>query len=196
MGQSGFRFANIEGWEVFPLEIYTLKDGSECIIRKVVERDAAEIVKYSNIIGGESCFLSYGENEFSYNADQEKQIIREYNDAKNRIFIAAIVNGKICGTLTFWGNSRRRLEHWGEFGISVLAKYWNMGIGHALLDYLIRWAKEGRVIRKIDLMVREDNEGAIALYKKMGFETEGLIRRAMKIGDVFYNFLYMGKLID
>lgn len=178
------------------MKTHSIKGGMQCIIRKAVEKDAAEIVRYSNIIGGETDFLSYGRNEFAYNTDQEKQVIREYNEAKNRLFIVAIAGGSICGTLTFWGNSRSRLQHWGEFGISVEKKYWNMGIGHALLDYLIGWAKDGGIVRKIDLMVREDNLSAIALYKKMGFEIEGQIRRAMRVNNVFYDFLYMGKLID
>lgn len=178
------------------MNIYLLKDGSECIIRRATPKDAAEIVQYSNIIGGESDFLSYGKNEFSYNVEQERQVIRDYNSASNRLFIVAVIDNRICGLLTFWGNNRKRLEHWGEFGISVLRRYWGTGIGQALMDFMIRWAEEGKIIRKIDLMVREDNYSAITLYKKMGFEVEGRIRRAMKIDDTFYNFLYMGRLID
>lgn len=178
------------------LKTYSTKGGAQCIVRNAVEKDAGEIVRYSNIIGGETDFLSYGRNEFSYNPDQERQIIREYNETKNRLFIVALLEGSICGTLTFWGNSRTRLKHWGEFGISVEKKYWNMGIGHALINYLFDWAKDGGIIRKIDLMVREDNQSAIALYSKMGFEIEGRIRRAMRVDSKFYDFLYMGKLID
>ena len=178
------------------MDIFILKDGSECIIKRAFEKDAADIIKYSNIVGGESDFLSYGYNEFSHNIEQEKQIIREYSETKNRLFILAVINGNICGTLTFWGNNRKRLEHWGELGISVLREYWNRGIGHALLNYLFDWIEKGRVIKKIDLMVREDNYSAIVLYEKVGFEVEGKIRRVMKINEKYYSFLYMGKLID
>lgn len=178
------------------LVTYRLKDGSECVVRAAAEKDASDIIRYSNIVGGESDFLSYGRNQFFYSAEQEKQVIRDYSDAKNRLFILAFVKGNLCGSLTFWGNSRERLEHWGEFGISVLGKYWGRGIGHALIDYLVRWAEDGGIVRKIDLMVREDNYAAISLYRKMGFEVEGKVRRAMRIGDKFYDFLYMGRLID
>lgn len=178
------------------MKLYKLKDGSQCIIRKASLQDAAQIVLYSNIVGGESDFLSYGNNEYSYNADQERQVIREYSEAKNRLFIVAIRGNCVCGLLTFWGNNRKRLEHWGELGISVLKSYWNMGVGTALLEYLLEWAEEGKIIRKIDLMVREDNYPAISLYKKMGFQIEGRIRRAMRVRDNFFDFLYMGRFID
>jgi hypothetical protein len=105
------------------LQIFHLGDGCDCVIRKVSERDAAELVRYSNIVGGESDFLSYGIDEFNHSIEQQRQIIREYNDAPNRLFIIAVVDGCICGNLTFWGNNRKRLEHWGEVGISVLKKY-------------------------------------------------------------------------
>lgn len=178
------------------MDVLTLKDGSQCIIRRVTERDAHEIIRYSNAVGGESDFLSYGINEFGHTLEQEKQIIREYSEALNCIFIAAVTEGSICGVLTFWGNSRKRLEHWGEMGISVSKKHWNRGIGSGLLNYFINWAKTGGIVKKVDLMVREDNYAAIALYKKAGFEVEGKIRRAMKIDGKYYDFLYMGKLID
>jgi ribosomal protein S18 acetylase RimI-like enzyme len=78
----------------------------------------------------------------------------------------------------------------------VLKKYWNRGIGRALIEYLIQWAQMGGIVKKIDLMVREDNHSAISLYKSAGFEVEGKIRRAMRIDGRFYDFLYMGRLID
>lgn len=173
-----------------------LKDGSHCVIRRAIENDAAQIVMYSNAIGGETDFLSYGWNEFSQNNESERQVIREYNAGRNRLFIIAEIDREICGVLTFYGNNRKRLEHWGELGISVLQKHWNKGIGHALIDYLIKWAQRSEIVRKIDLMVREDNYSAIALYRKMGFEVEGRIRRAMRVNGKFYDFLYMGRLID
>ncbi|KPU43099.1 putative ribosomal N-acetyltransferase YdaF [Oxobacter pfennigii] len=178
------------------MNVYKLKDGTECFIRRATLRDAAEIVRYSNVVGGESDFLSYGNNEFSYTIEQERQVIKDYTEVKNRLFLVAVIDGSICGTLTFWGNNRKRLEHWGEFGVSVIKKYWGKGIGTTLLDTLIKWAEAGKIIKKVDLMVREDNYPAIALYKKMGFQIEGRIRRAMIIGGKYYDFLYMGRLVD
>lgn len=178
------------------MNVIRLKDGRDCIIRKANEKDAADIIRFSNIVGGESDYLSYGINDFNHSIEQEKQIVREYNDSKNRLFIVAVIDGSICGTLTFWGNSRKRLEHWGEMGVSVLKKYWNMGIGTALIQYLIDWADRGGVVKKIDLMVREDNLPAINLYKKMGFQVEGRIRCAMKVDGIYYDFFYMGRFAE
>jgi RimJ/RimL family protein N-acetyltransferase len=81
-------------------------------------------------------------------------------------------------------------------GISVRKAYWNLGIGYEMLDFLIKWAKDSGVVRKIDLLVRSDNQNAIRLYEKLGFKQEGLITRNFCIDGKFYDSLYMGLLID
>ncbi|MGB4723089.1 MAG: GNAT family N-acetyltransferase, partial [Defluviitoga tunisiensis] len=76
--------------------------------------------------------------------------------------------------------------------MSVKKAYWGLGIGSNLLAYLIDWARETGVIRKINLKVREDNVRARALYEKFGFKTEGIITRYFYIEGKFYNVIEMG----
>ena len=42
--------------------------------------------------------------------------------------------------------------------------------------------------------MREDNRNAIALYEKIGFEIEGLMRDAMKVDGVCKNVVLMALL--
>lgn len=65
------------------------------------------------------------------------------------------------------------MRHVGGFGISVLRCHWGAGIGTALLDGLIDWARSGGVIGKINLTVRPDNSAARALYRRRGFCPRG-----------------------
>ena len=44
---------------------------------------------------------------------------------------------------------------------------------------------------RIELTVRETNVNAISLYKKLGFETEGLHRKAIRIEGRYENLLSM-----
>ena len=87
------------------------------------------------------------------------------------------------------------MEHVGKFGITVRKPYWNLGIGNVLLECIVDWAKNTGVIRKIDLRVRTDNKSAIKLYKKYGFQQEGIIKRHFYIEDKFYDCLQMGLLL-
>lgn len=171
------------------------RNDEEIIIRKASELDAKELTEYLNIIGGESDFLTFGVEGPGNSIKEEEQFILNNLNKENALFIVAEVNGKIVGSLNFSGGSRRRIQHVGEFGISVLKEYWGKKIGEKLLNYLIKWAKQNG-IRKINLRVRTDNERAIKLYKKHGFFEEGILKRDFLIDGKFYDSYAMGLEID
>lgn len=112
------------------------------------------------------------------------------------MFIVAEIEGKIVGNLSFSGGPRQRIAHAGELGVCVLKEYWGQGIGTKLIEYLIDWCKESGIIRKINLRVRSDNYSAIHIYKKLGFNEEGLITRDFFINERFYDSISMGFIID
>lgn len=56
--------------------------------------------------------------------------------------------------------------------------------------------KQLGLIRKINLIVRNDNFAAIHVYKKLGFIEEGVITRNLQINGRFYDALFMGYTID
>jgi diamine N-acetyltransferase len=54
--------------------------------------------------------------------------------------------------------------------IAVMKKYQGKGIGYALFQQSIEWAK-AKGARSLDLMVWEFNQDAIAFYERQGMET-------------------------
>ena len=44
--------------------------------------------------------------------------------------------------------------------------------------------------------MRTDNERGTGLYRKMGFEIEGLKRRSLNIKGTYVNEYYMAKILD
>lgn len=169
-----------------------LKDNSKLIIRAVEITDAANLIEYLKKIGTESDFLTFGENEINLSIEEEEAFIESGKKANNSLFIIAEIDGKILGSLTFRGGVRSRTEHFGELGVSVLKDYWSLSIGRLLLEYLLEWAKETNIIKKINLKVRTDNLRAISLYEKFGFRREGLITRYFCIDGIFYDVIEMG----
>ncbi|WP_242990791.1 GNAT family N-acetyltransferase [Clostridium tetanomorphum] len=147
-------------------------------------------------MGGESDFLTFGIGQFGRSIEQEEEFILNALNKKNTLFIIAEIDGKIVGNLNFSGGARERNFHVGEFGVSVLKKYWGNSIGEELIKYLINWSKNSRIIRKINLRVRTDNTRGIYLYKKFGFLEEGVLKRDFLINDVFYDSLLMGMIIN
>jgi [ribosomal protein S18]-alanine N-acetyltransferase len=64
-----------------------------------------------------------------------------------------------------------------ELGMLVRADRRRQGIGGALVEACVAWAR-GRGAREVVLHVFPHNPGAIALYRKHGFEERGLLRGA------------------
>ena len=75
--------------------------------------------------------------------------------------------------------------HVVSLGISVAAGAQGQGVGKALMaalcDYADRWAQ----VLRIELTVFADNAHAIALYRRFGFQQEGL-HRAFALRDGRY----------
>lgn len=68
-----------------------------------------------------------------------------------------------------------------------------MGVGGQLLQAVLAWANH-EAIKRIELTVVSENEAALALYKKIGFEVEGVKRRSLLMDGEYYDEYYMGKL--
>ncbi|MBY0086361.1 GNAT family N-acetyltransferase [Brevibacillus sp. M2.1A] len=173
-----------------------LKSGQNVIIRSAELADAEALVAFIHCVSGETDNLSFGPQEWTVTPDEQKENIKRCLEAHNQLCLIAEVDGRIVGNMTFRGGIRSRTQHVGEFGISVLKEFWGSGVGRLLLESLLEWAKQSKVIRKINLKVRSDNDSAIHLYKKLGFKEMGTLTREFLIGDTFYDCLYMGIEID
>jgi RimJ/RimL family protein N-acetyltransferase len=79
--------------------------------------------------------------------------------------------GRIVGMLSAFAHQ----SGVAELGMSVDADRRGRGIGTALLEACIDWARaEG--LHKLSLEVFPHNEPALSLYRKVGFEEEGRLR--------------------
>jgi L-phenylalanine/L-methionine N-acetyltransferase len=78
--------------------------------------------------------------------------------------------------------------------MAVRDDYQGKGVGTALLRELIDAADNWLGLRRIELTVYTDNERAIRLYQRFGFEAEGTHRGyALKAG-VYADALVMARL--
>lgn len=169
---------------------------SEIVIREAEAADAAALLVYLNEVAGESEYLGFGLGEFEKDEAEEARFLEEKRDAPNCLFLLALIDDEIVGELGYSGGYRQRTQHTGEMGVTVRKAHWGKGIASLLIDGLIAWAKGAAVVTKIDLLVRADNERAIQLYERKGFEREGRIRRSLCIRGVYHDALAMGLCLD
>ncbi|KAB3534001.1 GNAT family N-acetyltransferase [Alkaliphilus pronyensis] len=178
------------------MEKYIVSSGEEIIIRPAKKEDAQQLIDYIQIIAGESDYLTFGPGEFLLTKEEEESFIEKTLKSNNSLFLVAEIDGKIVANLSFTGGVRPRTKQAGEFGVSVLKRYWGLGIGKRLVSYLINWSRQTGVVRKINLKVRADNTRGITLYENLGFKKEGLISREFMIDGIFYDCILMGIEID
>lgn len=179
---------------LFPKEI-KLKNGEIMLLRETKREDAAALLTFLDTVGGESNFLTFGSGEFGKTIAEQEAFIEACHLAPNRLSIIAEIKGEIAGGLDVEASKQPRLQHACEFGIAIKKIHWGKGIGNILIQSLIEWAKQGGIIRKINLFVNEKNDKAIQLYKKNGFEIEGKLRRDVFLNGQFHDAYLMGLLI-
>jgi RimJ/RimL family protein N-acetyltransferase len=81
------------------------------------------------------------------------------------------------------------------FGVVIGEKdCWGRGIAHETLRLMLRRAA-GLGLRKVLLEVAGDNPRAIALYRRAGFDTEGILRRQLPRGSEFVDVLIMAAFL-
>ena len=169
-----------------------LSDDRTLVIREADGGDALRVLEYLEVVSGETAFLSFGSGEFEFSQKQESEHLEVTREKENGVYLLGMIEDELVGAISFMGGSRPRTRHTGEFGLTVRQSHWGLGIGNALLDALIHWARESGVVKKINLRVRTDNQRAIALYKRKGFKSEGIVRKEMWIEGVFYDNMLMG----
>lgn len=167
------------------------------IIREARIDDAKNLLAFLQKVGSESDNLTFDAKGFPFTELQEREYLDLRMCSHNNITLLALEGERIIGSLGIDTPSFERLSHRGEMGISVLKECWGQGVGSALLEGMLAWIDEGETgLRKIDLTVREDNARALALYRKFGFRQEGRVSRLVAIGNVFYDGITMGLLLD
>jgi len=173
-----------------------LRDGRTAVIREAVPDDAVPLLRYLDEVTGETDFLSMGPGDFDWPEDKERQFIEDHRQADNKLLVVAEIDGRIAGLLGYTGDDRPRLRHTGEFGITIPRVCWGLGLGTALIQRMLAWARASGVVRKIGMRVRTDNERALRLYDRFGFIREGTITRYFAVAGRFYDAYLMGLEID
>jgi RimJ/RimL family protein N-acetyltransferase len=115
--------------------------------------------------------------------------ILHQNETGGPAFVALEV-GEVIG----WCDIRRQalpaFAHRGSVGMGVVAEWRGRGIGLRLLNAAIQDAFRRGLVR-VELEVRADNSRAIALYDKIGFVREGIVRDAFSIDGEYFDAIAM-----
>ena len=165
---------------------YIDRRGRPFMVREGRESDATALWRYKDRIFRETEFLLQGAEDFHSDDEQEALFLRRFRVSPNSIYLVAQVDRRIIGTLSLYGGHFKRNRHVGHIGMGVLEEYWGLGVGGALIDQGIEWARGSSIIEKLVLHVYNTNERAMRLYLRRGFEREAVLKREVRLDDGSY----------
>ena len=127
-------------------------------------------------------------------ADERRYLrsLRRHPDAA--VFVAETPEG-VVGRLSIARDRHPASAHVADLGLMVAASHSRRGIGRALLEAAVQWAREAGV-QKLELHVFPHNAPAIALYESFGFEQEGYRRAHYRRGAGYVDAILMAYWVD
>jgi RimJ/RimL family protein N-acetyltransferase len=171
-------------------QVVSLRGGQNAEIARTVEADAAAVVSYFNRVRGETDFAAFGGGGYPRNVEEEVLHIRSLAQPSKGLMLKATIAGELAGIVGINRLAAPRVQHNGILGVSVLKKYWSLGLGRALCEAAILEARHIGLLR-IELRTRHDNQRAIALYEALGFQHEGRLRGAFVVDEAEYDDMLM-----
>ena len=161
-----------------------LKDGREAVLRCPGEEDIPGMLKYLFETAEETDFLMrYPEECGRYTPDGERALFERMKTSPDDLMLACLVEGKVAGSCQLMMNSRLKTRHRASVAIAQRKEFWNLGIGSAMFEELIRAAKAHPEVRQLELEFIEGNSRARALYEKFGFRIAGIHPDAILLKD-------------
>ena len=156
------------------------------VIERARAEDAAALLDYLKIVGGETENLSFGAEGVPLSIEEEQAYLRAQCDSADNAQYFAKVDGEIIGTASL-NRKHKRMSHRGVFGISLKKAWWGCGAASALMEAILAFAKEND-FEQLNLEVRSDNARAIRLYEKYGFRKLCTFPHFFKINGEYVDF--------
>lgn len=146
--------------------------------------DAEGLLLHLKTVGSETDNLTFGKEGFQISAEREARFISRFIKNEDEIMLVAMDGERVVGNGVIERERIPRLAHRARLTLTVLRDYWGWGIGTRLMDMMLDFCRKSGA-ELVFLECRADNERAIRLYKKFGFEISGELRRYFKIAGEF-----------
>lgn len=164
------------------------------VVRRAQPGDAAALVALAEAVASEPEGWLISDGAWRSPGEERRflRALRRYSDAA--VFVAELPEG-LVGRLSLGRDPHPASKHVADLGLMVSAAYRRRGIGKALLEAAVEWARVAEV-SKLELHVFPHNEAAINLYEQFGFEREGLRRAHYRRGAEFLDAILMAYTVQ
>jgi RimJ/RimL family protein N-acetyltransferase len=160
-------------------------------VRRLNEDDAAAFrdIRLEALEAFPEAFQSTYESSAGLSLEAYAQRLKQY------ALFGGFLDGELAGFVGFYPLKNPKIAHKGiMWGMYVKEEARGTGLAKAMIDAVADHAR-GKV-EQIVLSVVADNERARKFYGKMGFEAYGMERRALRIGERYYDEEFRVKFLN
>jgi L-phenylalanine/L-methionine N-acetyltransferase len=165
-------------------------------IRHAEPSDAEQLARLAGAVSAEpEGWLISVAGEWRSAGDERRYLkaLRRYPHAA--VLVAEREDGTLVGRLSIGRDPHPASTHVADVGLMVAADARRQGVGTAMLEAAVDWAREAGV-RKIELHVFPWNEAAIKLYDAFGFEREGFRKGHYRRGSDYVDAILMAYAVE
>ena len=165
-------------------------------IRHAEPSDAEELTRLAGAVSAEpEGWLISVAGEWRSAGDERRYLkaLRRYPHAA--VIVAERGDGTLVGRLSIGRDPHPASTHVADVGLMVAADARRQGVGTALLQAAVDWAR-GAGVRKIELHVFPWNDAAIKLYDAFGFEREGFRKGHYRRGNDYVDAILMAYSVE
>lgn len=160
-------------------------------LRRARPSDAAA---YCRIMGDPEVLANLMQLPYPSEEAWAQRIAELLAPGKTDLTLVAERGGEVVGSAGLHPASPAlRRRHAASLGISVAREHQRSGVGSALMQALCDFADGWAQVLRMELTVFSDNERAIALYRRFGFEPEGTHRGYALRNGVYEDVLAMAR---
>ena len=162
-------------------------NGATLTIRSATVTDAAQLIELAREVFLTSSHTLTTAAEFTMTIAQESELIETLAKRDNAVFLLASFDNTPVASLILSGGAKQKERHVGTLGVGVHSSARGKGVGTALMQASIDWARNNEVIEMIRLGVYASNTRAFELYKRLGFIQCGMLPGGCKHLDGTYH---------
>jgi RimJ/RimL family protein N-acetyltransferase len=165
-------------------------------VRQAEPSDAEQLTRLAAAVSAEpEGWLISVAGEWRSAGDERRYLkaLRRYPHAA--VFVAERGDGTLVGRLSIGRDPHPASTHVADVGLMVAADARRQGVGTAMLQAAMEWARAAGV-RKIELHVFPWNEAAIKLYEGLGFEREGFRKGHYRRGSDYVDAILMAYAVE